>query len=265
MAWLDRIVEHKRGELTRAKLRVRPDWLRQQAEVSAVPRSFARVLCVGSAPRVIAEVKRASPSRGVLQPSATTLDWDGVALARAYERAGAVALSVLTDVRFFWGSPDLVGACREATTLPLLRKEFVLDPYQIDESRWLGADAVLLIVRLLDRSTLNACASRARALGMDVLVEVHHAKEIEAALAVEDALIGINHRDLDTGAVDADLALRLRPQIPADRIVVAESGMHSAADLSRLMQAGIETFLVGESLASQVDPERALTELRRGL
>ncbi|MEK7706137.1 MAG: indole-3-glycerol phosphate synthase TrpC [Myxococcota bacterium] len=261
MGWLEVIVAHKWREIAWAKEHVPAAWLAQQAEAAPAPRPFAHALRAVTTPRIIAEVKRASPSRGVLRQDATTLTWDGVQLARDYAAGGAAALSVLTDIRFFWGAPDLVARCHAATDLPVLRKEFVLDPYQVDESRWLGADAVLLIARLLDRATLAVCAARARELGMDALVEVHDATELEVALAVEGALVGVNHRDLDTGAIDRDLALRLRPRVPDDRVMVAESGLRNAADLSRLWRAGIGAFLIGETLAASAEPQRVLAEL----
>ncbi len=260
MAALTTIIEQKHAELRRAKERVSPATLAKLAEAAPPPRSFADVLASGPAPRLICEVKRASPTRGVLR-GGSTLNFSATALAQAYAKAGAAALSVLTDVSFFWGSLDALAACREATMLPALRKDFVVDPYQVDEGRLWGADAVLLIVRVLNDDTLKRCAARARELGMAALVEIHADSELERALAVDDAIVGINHRDLDTLVLDRERALRLRPQVPKGRLVVAESGIAGAADIAPLSAAGIDAFLVGEHLAASDDPGGALRAL----
>ncbi|MEM6733085.1 MAG: indole-3-glycerol phosphate synthase TrpC, partial [Myxococcota bacterium] len=216
----------------------------------------------GPAPRVMAEVKRASPSAGLIRGEGMAHDWDPVALAKAYAEGGASALSVLTDIQFFWGHPDALRACGEASGLPVLRKDFVIDPYQVDESRWLGADAILLIVRILERETLVACAERARELGMDVLVEIHHERELDDALAASNSIVGVNHRDLDTLEIDLELSVRLRERIPRDRVAVAESGVSERAQIQRLLGHGYEAFLIGEHLARQPDPAGALRGLR---
>jgi indole-3-glycerol phosphate synthase len=263
MAVLDVIVARKREELARSSARLPRTELSRLAEAAPSGGGFAGALTGGSGPRVIAEVKRASPSKGVLRPEIAPLDYRPEDVARAYAAAGARALSVLTDVSFFWGNPDALAACRAAASLPVLRKDFILDPYQVDESRWLGADAILLIVRILDDAAMRACAERARELGMDVLAEVHADDELERALRVEGAIIGVNHRDLGTMQLDMDRALRLCPRIPEARVVVAESGLRSRADLARLEAAGIDAFLVGEALVSRPDPGAALAELTR--
>ncbi|MEE8408699.1 MAG: indole-3-glycerol phosphate synthase TrpC, partial [Myxococcota bacterium] len=239
MNFLDRILDAKRAELERAKRRLPYEALRDLVAAATPARDFAGALTRGDGPRIIAEVKRASPSRGVLRPQQATVDWQPEALALEYARGGAVALSVLTDVHFFWGHPDAIAACRDAVDLPALRKEFVLDPYQVDESRWLGADAVLLIVRALDQETLGICAARTAELGMAVLVEIHADSELPAALGIPNAIIGINHRDLEAQTMDMKRAERLRPQIPDDRLVVAESGLSDAAQVKRLAELGI--------------------------
>lgn len=262
MNLLDRILDAKRAEVARAKRRLPHEALRDLAAAAPPVRDFAAALASGQGPRVIAEVKRASPSRGVLRPEQPTVDWQPETLAMAYERGGAVALSVLTDVHFFWGHPDALAACREAVDLPALRKDFIVDLYQVDESRWLGADAVLLIVRALDEETLGVCAARAAELGMAALVEIHADSELALALGVPKAIIGINHRDLDAQTMDMQRAERLRPQIPPDRLVVAESGLSDVAQLKRLGELGVDAFLIGEHLAAADNPVAALEELR---
>ena len=257
---LDTIVKVKRGEVERAKARLPPELLKELSEATPHPRPFEDALR-GRGPKIIAEVKRASPSRGVLRPGPST-DWRPDDLALAYENGGASALSVLTDVHFFWGHPDALGACRARVALPALRKDFIVDPYQVDESRWLGADAVLLIARCLDLYTMQACNHRAQELGMAVLAEIHADTELDDVLTLPGAIIGINHRNLDTMTLDMERTERLRDRIPLERIVVAESGLGSFTDLQRLMEHGVHAFLVGEHLASTEDPRGALETLR---
>ena len=264
MSVLDRIVATERAALERSRHRLPDATLAKLAESAPPTRDFAAALRRGTAPRIIAEVKRASPSRGVLRADDAVGDWDPEGLAAAYEGGGAAALSVLTNVQWFWGHPDHLGACRERVALPALRKEFLLDPYQVDESRWLGADAVLLIAGILEPEVLQRCAARALELSMTALIEVHAEVELEAAMAVDHAVIGINHRDLHSFSMDMDRALRLREQIPTDRVVVAESGLESRADVERLMAGGIEAFLIGGHLAAADDPESVLRGLVGG-
>lgn len=260
---LDTIVARKRDEVRRQKERLPESFLDRLIPGLPSTRGFKAALCGDGAPRVIAEIKRASPSKGVLRPEERPLDWDPVGIARAYQANGAAALSVLTDTVHFWGTPDLLGACREAVTLPLLRKEFIVDPYQISESRWLGADAVLLIARCLCAGELESLAAQAVFLGMDVLIEVHHREELQRALAVPEAIIGINHRDLSTLEMVPDRALELREEIPADRVVVGESGISSPADIARLRAGGVSVFLVGSHLVAGGAPGEALAALLR--
>ena len=262
MSLLERIVRHKRAEVEYARRRLPLDTLRSLLPETDATRDFAAALSGGEAPRIIAEVKRASPSRGLLKPEYAK-DWQPGRLAQTYRDGGAVALSVLTDINFFWGHHDTLSICKESVSLPVLRKDFIVDAYQVDESRWLGADALLLIVRLLEESDLRLFAARALELGMTPLVEIHADEELDAALSVDGAVIGINHRDLDTLAMDLTRAERLRPRIPSDRIVVAESGLSQHDDLVRLSTAGIDAFLVGEHLASSDDPRAALEDLRK--
>lgn len=262
MSILQTIVEFKRAEVERAQARLPLDVLTTLARKISAPRGFLKAIkaCQGAA--VIAEVKRASPSKGVLRPKDPPGAWRPEALAKAYEEGGAAGLSVLTDVHFFWGHPDALQACRGATRLPALRKDFVIDAYQVAESRFLGADAILLIARLLTPETLQALAQEAQRWHMDVLIEVHDAQEIPMALAVPNALIGVNNRDLATFDVDPMRTARLREHVPDDRVMVAESGLQEPADLIRLMDARVNTFLIGENLVVHSNPSAELKRLR---
>jgi indole-3-glycerol phosphate synthase len=205
---------------------------------------------------VIAEIKRASPSKGLLRP-----DFDPVDIARSYERGGATCLSVLTDVDFFRGSDAHLQAARSACALPVLRKDFTIDPYQVHEARALGADAVLLIVAVLDDGVLRKLAALARSIGMDVLIEVHSAQELERALHVDAQLIGINNRDLRTFETRLDTTLQLLPMIPKDHVVVTESGILVAQDVALMRANGVHAFLVGEAFMRAPDPGGRLAEL----
>lgn len=207
---------------------------------------------------LIAEVKRASPSQETIRA-----DLDPGALARTYADHGAAALSVLTDAPFFHGSLDDLRTARAAVSLPVLRKDFIVDPYQVYEARAAGADAVLLITAALDDPTLYDLHTLAGMLGMAALVEVHDAEELERALAVEPAVVGINNRDLHTFEVRLETTERLRPHIPEDVIVVAESGVQRAADAQRLQRAGVDAVLVGTALVSAPDPGRKVEALLR--
>jgi indole-3-glycerol phosphate synthase len=210
----------------------------------------------GPSVRLIAEIKRASPSRGPLRA-----DLDPVALATVYEANGAAAVSVLTDCRFFRGSLADLRAVRAQTTLPVLRKDFVIDPYQVYEARAAGADAILLIVAALDARQLADLYDLARELGMDALVEVHSEAELGRALSVEPAIVGVNNRDLRTFEVDLETTARLRPLVPPDVVFVAESGVRSNADVQRLAALGAHAMLVGEALVVAPDVGRAVREL----
>jgi indole-3-glycerol phosphate synthase len=206
---------------------------------------------------VIAEFKRRSPSGGEIRPGASPAD-----IARTYDRAGAAALSVLTDEKYFGGNDaDLVDA-RNACALPVLRKDFVIDPYQIAEARAMGADAVLLIVRALNTVELTSMIGLTHQVGMDALVETHSAGEVERALIAGARVVGVNNRDLDTLVTDVTLAPRLRPMVPKECVFVAESGISTSEDMARLQDAGVDAVLIGEALLRAPDPGVRLRELR---
>ncbi len=259
MSFLAEILDHKRRELALARERCPAPALAKRArEWPAAPRGFRRALASGERPRVIAEIKRRSPSKGEIRP-----DFDAVACAKAYAAGGAAAISVLTDAHYFGGSLELLAQVRAAVALPLLRKDFILDAYQVDEARVHGADAVLLIVAALAPRELRELREHAESLGLDALVEVHDERELETALAAGSDLIGINNRDLRSFAVDLGVSERLAGKLPEGCIGVAESGIFTPADWERLEAAGAQAFLVGEALMREPDVEAALRRLRR--
>jgi indole-3-glycerol phosphate synthase len=257
---LDEILAHKAIEVRDAKeQRSAEDVARAARAVSRPVVSLRRALldCPGVA--VIAEIKRRSPSKGLIRA-----DFDAEKIALAYRAAGAAAISVLTDERFFGGSLEILRQVRAAVATPLLRKDFVIDAYQIDEARIAGADAVLLIVAALSDAALASLHAHAASLGLDVLVEVHDEAELERALAIGSKLVGVNNRDLKSFAVDLGTTERLAARIGDPEVVlVAESGIGSPADVARLARAGARGFLVGESLMRRPDPGQALEALRR--
>jgi len=257
MTILAEILAHKRSELEEARRRVPDRELAARAERAGPPRGFRRALELAAPPAVIAELKRRSPSRGEIRP-----DFDPVRCAREYAEAGAAALSVLTDERYFGGRLEYLTRVREAVGLPLLRKDFVIDAYQVDEARAAGADAVLLIVAALDPALLRDLRDHARGRGLDVLVEVHDEAELDLALAVGTDLLGVNNRDLRRFVTDLTVTERLAPRVPAGVLLVAESGIAGPADIARLARAGARAFLVGESLMREPEPGRALRRLR---
>ena len=257
---LDEIVAWKRVEVARCA-EERPLTELQEAVAAALPpRDWIGALR-GPGVSLIAEVKRASPSAGPLRPGL-----DPAALAAEYEEAGAAALSVLTDARYFQGSLDDLRAARAAVSLPVLRKDFIVSPYQVYEGRAAGADAVLLIVAVLDDEALDALHRLAQALGMAALVEVHDEAELRRALAIGPRAVGVNNRDLHTFRVDVGTTARLRVRIPDEVVLVAESGVHSPADVARLAAIGADAMLVGEALVRAVRPGDVAREfIRAGL
>jgi indole-3-glycerol phosphate synthase/phosphoribosylanthranilate isomerase len=256
--FLERIVAATRAHLFERMRETPLDVIRERALAAPAPRPFAPALRPESdAPaRLIAEVKRASPSKGLLAER-----FEPVARARAYAAGGAAAISVLTEPDFFLGSLDDLSAVRAAVDLPVLRKDFLLDPYQVYEARAAGADAVLLICALLDDATLNELLALARSLGMEALVEAHNADEARRAVAAGADVIGVNSRDLRTFVVDHDIVRRLRPLVPADRVFVAESGIGDVVGAARARAFGADAILVGEALMRSESPE----VLARGL
>lgn len=253
---LDEIVAWKRVEVAR-RAAERPLAELQQAAAAAArpPRDFVAALREPGV-SLIAEVKRASPSAGPLRPGL-----DPAALAAEYAAANAAALSVLTDARYFQGSLDDLRAARAAVSLPVLRKDFVVSPYQVYGARAAGADAVLLIVAVLDDPALDALHRLAQALGMAALVEVHDEAELRRALAIGPRVVGVNNRDLHTFRVDLGTTARLRVRIPDEVLLVAESGVHSPADVARLAAIGADAMLVGEALVRAVCPGEVAREL----
>jgi indole-3-glycerol phosphate synthase len=251
---LTRIASRKREELREATVPV--GRLRQTAERSRHNRrDFAAALRSGP-PAIISEIKKASPSKGVLVPN-----FDPVTLARQYEDGGASALSVLTDRDFFQGSLDDLRSARAACTLPVLRKDFTISEYHVLEAAAAGADAILLIVAILEQNELRAFRELATEYGLASLVEAHDVHEVERALHSGAEIIGINNRDLRTFQVSLEISLKLAAQIPAGILKVSESGIFNSADIDRLRAAGFDAFLVGEHLVKSSDPTRALREL----
>lgn len=259
---LRRILARKAAEITERGARLSLDELRGQVEKLPSPRPFLEALrrtISQDRPAVIAEIKRASPSKGLLRDPFQPTD-----IARSYAAAGAAALSVLTDHDFFQGHEDHLREARAACALSVLRKDFIIDPYQVYQARWIGADCILLIVAALSDAALRDLVRLAADLALDVLVEVHDAEELERALRIEAPLIGINNRNLRTFVTRLDTTLNLLPQIPADRVVVTESGIHTPADVALMREHGVHAFLVGEAFMRAPDPGTKLAELFGG-
>lgn len=259
---LQRILVRKREEIRDRRAHAPLAGLRKRAAAAPAARGFAAALRARAArrqPAVIAEIKKASPSRGLIRA-----DFDPAALARSYAAAGAACLSVLTDVDFFQGSDAYLGQARDACTLPVLRKDFTLDKYQVFEARALAADAILLIAAALDNAALANLHALAIEVGLDVLVEVHDAMDLRRALQLPDAvhtLIGVNNRDLRTFETHLDTTLVLKRSVPSDRLLVSESGITTRGDVARLRAAGVDAFLVGEACMREPDPGVALRAL----
>ena len=256
---LQRIVAVKREEVDAARRRRSLPSLRADAQARRDPRGFSAALrtkLAAGRPAVIAEIKKASPSKGVLREHFVPAE-----IAASYERGGAACLSVLTDEKFFQGCPAFLEEARDACTLPVLRKDFIVDPYQVFEARAMGADCILLIVACLDDALMTDLEAQAQALAMDVLVEVHDAAELERALRLKTPLVGINNRNLRSFEVSLDTTLTLLPALPPERLLVTESGILTPADVQRMRAAGVNAFLVGEAFMRAPDPGAALAGL----
>ncbi len=260
---LQRIIAVKRGEVDAARRAVpdaRIDALARSRLATDPVRGFEAALRrrVGTSAAVIAEIKKASPSQGVIRA-----DFDPAAIARSYQAGGAACLSVLTDQPFFQGSNAYLQAARAACSLPVLRKDFIIDTWQVAEAAAIGADCILLIAAVLDDATMTALEACACGFGLDVLVEVHDGVELDRALALRTRLIGVNNRDLHDFSVSLDTTLALLPRIPADRLLVTESGIRTPADVARMRAGGVHAFLIGEAFMRADDPGQALAALMR--
>ena len=256
---LQRILARKQEEVSARREQVSLFELKTRSASMPPTRGFADAIEAKIAmgrPAVIAEIKKASPSKGVIRA-----DFDPVAIARSYEAGGAACLSVLTDIDFFQGSDDDLRQARAACALPVLRKDFIVDAYQLYEARVMGADCVLLIAAALDDARLSEFAFIAGELGMDVLVEIHDLDELERALPVPARLLGVNNRDLRSFDVRLQATLDLQPMVPADRVLVTESGIRTPADVALMRDACVHAFLVGEAFMREPDPGAALRGL----
>lgn len=253
---LDKIVATKREEILRAKVATPESELRARVKDASPVRDFFAPLAAGGPIKLIAEVKKASPSQGVIRA-----DFDPVAIAKIYESHGATCLSVLTDETYFQGSLDYLRQVRHAVSIPILRKDFILDSYQLLEARAAGADAVLLIAECLDDCNLRKLHNEALELRLTPLVEFYEPANLDRVLAAGATLIGVNNRDLKSFAVDLEHTIRLREKVPLDCVLVGESGIHSRADVLRLQAAGVDAMLVGESLMREADIGAAVDRL----
>lgn len=258
---LKKIIDRKLEEVTERQASVPLSEQQQRAETAGPVRGFTRAIqqrLASSQPAVIAEIKKASPSKGIMRDPFVPAE-----IAHSYEEGGATCLSVLTDVDFFQGSDAYLQQAREACSLPVLRKDFMIDPYQVYEARAIGADCILLIAAALNDKTMQTLASVANKLELDVLVEVHDAAELQRALTLDTPLIGINNRDLRSFETRLETTLELLDSIPDDRVVVTESGIHSPDDVKRMRDNNVHAFLIGEAFMVADDPGARLEELFR--
>ena len=258
MSVLDKIAEYKRSEVAALKASRPLNEVEREAASAPPPRGFAKALSKGASSgcAIIAEIKKASPSKGVIRE-----DFKPARIAASYRAGGAACLSVLTDGPSFQGSGGHLRAASKAAALPVLRKDFMLDPYQVAESRKMGADCILVIMAMVGDGQAGEIEAAARSWGMDVLVEVHDRSELERACRLKSSLIGINNRDLGTFEVSLETTERLAPEVPPDRDVVAESGLNSGGDLARLARLGVRRFLIGERLMRSGNAESELQAL----
>ncbi len=256
---LKKILAHKAEEITTASKKISLKALSDQVENSTPTRGFLQAILTKLdqlQPAIIAEIKKASPSKGLLRS-----DFDVATIAQSYTKAKATCLSVLTDEKFFQGKQEYLPLAKSNSNLPILRKDFMIDPYQVYEARVMGADCILLIVAALGDAMLKELAQLAHHLDMDVLVEVHDKFELERALELQEPLIGINNRDLHTFKTDLNTTLNLRKQIPEDRVIVTESGIYTSQDVALMRQHQVHSFLVGEAFMRAKNPGTALQQL----
>ena len=256
---LKKILACKHEEIAERSAQVSIPQLIEKARTASAPRGFAAAIAAKIAAGqsgVIAEIKKASPSKGVIRE-----DFDPAAIAQSYEKGGACCLSVLTDVDFFQGADEYLKMARSASTLPVIRKDFIIDEYQIYEARAMGADCILLIVSALSEQQLNQLHEVARSLGMDVLIEVHDKAELDIALKLDNPMVGINNRNLHSFEVSLENTYQLLSKIPDDKIVITESGIHSPADVAAMRQHNVNAFLVGEAFMRSEEPGERLAEM----
>lgn len=253
--YLDDIIEYKKTELEERKKDIPYSALKMQIQSAKAPKDFKAAL-MAEGTRVIAEVKKASPSKGIIRE-----DFDHIAIAESYEKGGAAAISVLTDSHFFKGDIEYLSQIRQAVDIPLLRKDFIIDEYQVVEAKVYGADALLLIATVLPLDELKYLYELSRSLGMQVLVEVHDKKDLKKALKSGAEIIGINNRDLKKFKTDINISVELAKLIPEDKIIVSESGINSSEDIAFLKNGGANAFLIGEAFMREVDPGEKLREM----